>query len=70
MLGCLYRTIRNFYSCFCPNQTLQVAPPVDKNTDQEETQNTSNMEVEDIVYNIDYHGATTHPTPTPKHPTP
>lgn len=51
------------------HQHKEVAPPGDKSTDQE-TQNTSNMEAEDIVYNIDYHGATTHPTPTPKHPTP
>ncbi|KAJ0090711.1 hypothetical protein Patl1_14135 [Pistacia atlantica] len=26
--------------------------------------------LEDIVYHIDYHGVTTHPTPTPKHPKP
>ncbi|CAI9098436.1 OLC1v1035083C1 [Oldenlandia corymbosa var. corymbosa] len=35
-----------------------------------ETQNSSNMNDEEIVYTIDYHGATTHPTPTPKHPGP
>lgn len=35
-----------------------------------ETQNSNNLDAEDIVYHIDYHGATTHPTPTPKHPKP
>ncbi|CDP03014.1 unnamed protein product [Coffea canephora] len=35
-----------------------------------EPDNSSNMDVEDIAYHIDYHGATTHPTPTPKHPKP
>ncbi|KVI01418.1 uncharacterized protein LOC112500759 [Cynara cardunculus var. scolymus] len=25
-------------------------------------------EAAEIVYNIDYHGVTTHPSPTPKHP--
>lgn len=25
---------------------------------------------EELVYHIDYHGVMTHPTPTPKHPTP
>jgi hypothetical protein len=24
----------------------------------------------ELVYHIDYHGVTTHPTPTPKHPKP
>ncbi|KAL3535452.1 hypothetical protein ACH5RR_003913 [Cinchona calisaya] len=45
-----------------------------KSTNQDnskaETQNSSNMDVEGIVYHIDYHVATTHPTPTPKHPKP
>ncbi|KAL3532765.1 hypothetical protein ACH5RR_006286 [Cinchona calisaya] len=48
-----------------------------KSTNQEnsnaystEKQNSSSKDVEDIVYHIDYHGATTHPTPTPKHPKP
>ncbi|XP_047324034.1 uncharacterized protein LOC124927625 [Impatiens glandulifera] len=27
-------------------------------------------EIEDLTYHIDYHGVTTHPTPTPKHPQP
>ncbi|KAL5836254.1 hypothetical protein ACOSQ4_015751 [Xanthoceras sorbifolium] len=26
--------------------------------------------VDEIVYHTDYHGVTTHPNPTPKHPTP
>ena len=26
--------------------------------------------LEETVYHIDYHGVTTHPTPTPKHPKP
>lgn len=30
---------------------------------------TNNMD-DDIVYHIDYHGVTTHPTPNPKHPKP
>ncbi|XP_021300018.1 uncharacterized protein LOC110428503 isoform X2 [Herrania umbratica] len=30
----------------------------------------SNDNMEDLVYYIDYHGVTTHPTPTPKHPKP
>ncbi|MCL7031897.1 hypothetical protein MKW94_002281 [Papaver nudicaule] len=25
---------------------------------------------EDLVYHVDYHGVSTHPTPTPKHPRP
>ncbi|KAJ4709197.1 Solute carrier family 13 member 3 [Melia azedarach] len=31
---------------------------------------TSNDSFDEIVYHIDYHGVTTHPTPTPKHPKP
>ncbi|OMO77613.1 hypothetical protein COLO4_25057 [Corchorus olitorius] len=30
--------------------------------------NSNNMD--ELVYHIDYHGVTTHPTPTPKHPKP
>lgn len=26
--------------------------------------------LDELVYHIDYHGVTTHPTPTPKHPKP
>lgn len=26
--------------------------------------------LDDLVYHVDYHGVTTHPTPTPKHPKP
>ncbi|XP_062077474.1 uncharacterized protein LOC133782251 [Humulus lupulus] len=26
--------------------------------------------LDELVYHTDYHGATTHPTPTPKHPMP
>lgn len=25
--------------------------------------------IDEVVYQIDYHGVTTHPSPTPKHPT-
>ncbi|KAI3416726.1 uncharacterized protein J3R85_015179 [Psidium guajava] len=34
-----------------------------------ELQTLSNKDrTDDLVYHIDYHGVTTHPTPTPKHP--
>ncbi|KAI6682651.1 hypothetical protein NL676_036532 [Syzygium grande] len=34
-----------------------------------ELQTSSNNDsTDDLVYHIDYHGVTTHPTPTPKHP--
>lgn len=26
--------------------------------------------IDEVVYHIDYHGVTTHPTPTPRHPRP
>ncbi|KAM5553605.1 hypothetical protein ABKV19_025704 [Rosa sericea] len=29
-----------------------------------------NSNIDDIVYQIDYHGVTTHPTPTPRHSKP
>ncbi|KAL9398559.1 hypothetical protein Peur_007520 [Populus x canadensis] len=30
----------------------------------------SSDNLDDLVYHVDYHGVTTHPTPTPKHPKP
>lgn len=30
----------------------------------------STNDYDEIVYHIDYHGVTTHPTPTPRHPKP
>ncbi|RXH71432.1 hypothetical protein DVH24_018787 [Malus domestica] len=30
----------------------------------------SNSDLDELVYHIDYHGVTTHPNPTPRHPTP
>ncbi|KAL9442297.1 hypothetical protein AB3S75_018229 [Citrus x aurantiifolia] len=30
----------------------------------------STDDFDEIVYHIDYHGVTTHPTPTPRHPKP
>lgn len=30
----------------------------------------SDKKLDELVYNMDYHGVTTHPTPTPKHPKP
>ncbi|RXH78541.1 hypothetical protein C1H46_012259 [Malus baccata] len=30
----------------------------------------SNNDLDELVYHIDYHGVTTHPNPTPRHPTP
>ncbi|CAN6552013.1 unnamed protein product [Malus baccata var. baccata] len=30
----------------------------------------SNNDLDELVYHIDYRGVTTHPNPTPRHPTP
>ena len=30
----------------------------------------SNSNIDELVYQIDYHGVTTHPTPTPRHSKP
>ncbi|KAB2620470.1 hypothetical protein D8674_037498 [Pyrus ussuriensis x Pyrus communis] len=30
----------------------------------------SKSDLDELVYHIDYHGVTTHPNPTPRHPTP
>ncbi|KAJ6912982.1 hypothetical protein NC651_015453 [Populus alba x Populus x berolinensis] len=30
----------------------------------------SSDNIDDLVYHVDYHGVSTHPTPTPKHPKP
>ncbi|OVA13032.1 hypothetical protein BVC80_8947g13 [Macleaya cordata] len=40
-------------------------PPDDKGVTGEGDDNE-----EELVYHVDYHGVSTHPTPTPKHPTP
>lgn len=30
----------------------------------------SGYNLDELVYHVDYHGVTTHPTPTPRHPKP
>ena len=30
----------------------------------------SGYNLDELVYQVDYHGVTTHPTPTPRHPKP
>lgn len=54
---------------------MQVTEEELKTSSAEETSTTikhesSDNNIDDIVYHTDYHGATTHPTPTPKHPKP
>ncbi|PON37600.1 hypothetical protein PanWU01x14_318810 [Parasponia andersonii] len=57
------------------HQNIKVAEKDSKTSTLEENSMTiihesSDNNMDEVVYHTDYHGATTHPTPTPKHPKP
>ncbi|GMN55320.1 hypothetical protein TIFTF001_024434 [Ficus carica] len=59
---------------FHQHRELEVIDEDSKTSTDEESatgneHGSSSDTIDEVVYQIDYHGVTTHPSPTPKHPT-